>query len=131
MKLDEGAVTVLFGEYGLRIELADKKAGITFAFIHINQENLGKALGRLAYTPADVELKWLDKVGKKQEHREFIFEVSSDIVSWGKDRKVLLGKIAKEKCPEGWEADMYFESQDSIFEKDGKTFVRTTIRRWV
>lgn len=50
--------------------------------------------------------------------------------SW-KTRKKAAADIADRVCPDGWIADHYFNSQNSFYYKDGQTWARTTIRRWV
>lgn len=127
MKLKDGRVTILFGEYGMKIEVHDNDAGIRFLDISLTPEQTVSAFSRLSHTPCDVEVRNLNIVGKKQEHKEFVFEVSKE--SYHDKQEAT--RIAQDVCPEGWEPDLYFDSQGSFFVVDSKQYARTIIRRWV
>ena len=128
MKLKNGRITMLASEDGMKIELHDNDASITFAHIKLTPIQLAQALGRLGYTECEIEVRLLDKIGKKMEHKGFTFELPETDTFRNKD---LAKKIGAESCPEGWESDLHFGSQGSFFTKDGKQYARTTIRRWV
>lgn len=68
-----------------------------------------------------------DKVGKTIETDFIEFPMPEDFQH---DKEV--AKVQAEKhCPEGWVPDKSFNSQNSFFQIDGKSYARTTIRRWV
>ena len=133
MKLSDGRITLLVDSderrIGMHIELYDFTSSTTFAKIYLNPEQMAKALSRLGYTPCSIEMYNLDKLGKKMEHKPFKFKIKENL--YFKDNKKKLARIAKRKCPEGWEPDTSFDSQNSTFKKNGKTYAQTTIRRWV
>ena len=132
MKLSDGRITILFGDDGLRIEVRDGKASTMFARIKLNQKQSCQALSRLGHTPCKIEVYGLDKVGKKHENKTFEFEMpEKNEYLYGDPQKALAVVTVKKVCPEGWEPDLYFSSQNSFFEKNGKPWARTTIRRWV
>ena len=131
MELKEGKITMLFGEDGLKIEVWDGTASIMFAKIKIEPEQTLQAFSRLACVPCKTEVFGLDKVGKKMISENFIFEVPRyGLIPW-KEREAAVGEIAKKECPEGWEPGLYFNGQNSFFEKNGQNFARTYIKKWV
>jgi hypothetical protein len=69
-----------------------------------------------------------DKIGRKMEHRTFEVEVPTTAYE---NRERVASEIIERQCPEGWEPVFYFGSRDSFFTKDGKSYVKTTIRRWL
>jgi hypothetical protein len=128
----KGKITILCDEDGATIELHDEDASLTFARVKLTSTQYCQALGRLAYTPCfSMEVKGLDKVGKQMENRPLIFEVPKELPYKRDERDKLLIPILEKVCPEGWVYDMGFHSQDSFFSKDGKSYAKTTIRRWV
>ena len=128
MKLKNGRITMLASEDGMKIELHDNDASITFAHIKLTPIQLAQALSRLGYTECKIEVHLLDKIGKKMKNKKFTFELPETNTFRNMD---MAKKIAIESCPEGWEPDLHFGSQGSFFTKDGKQYARTTIRRWV
>ena len=128
MKLKDGRITLLFDNDGMKIELHDNDASITFADIRLDKEQTCQALSSLGYTQCDIKMGGLDKIGKKMEVDDLIFEMPK--VNWSEENSVAK-KIAVEKCLIGWEPDLSFSSQGSFFYKDDKYYAKTFIRRWV
>ena len=122
----EGQISIRFDKSGLTIEVYDKNSSITFLEASLNPEDSCAALGRLFMVPCVLDVKGLDKIGKKHENSTHEFEIPDRRI----DKEVLY-KLAVESCPDGWKPDNYFNSQNSFFQKDGKQFARCTIRRWV
>ncbi len=129
MKID-GDISILVGAEKTTIELRDKTSNITFAIVTLTPEQLSMALSRLAHTPCQIEARALERVGKVHEHKKFEFPLPEDALRY-EIRGERAGEIANRLCPDGWKADNYFKAQDSFFKRDGKTWARTTIRRWV
>ena len=127
MKLKDGRITMLAGEDGMKIELHDNEASITFVCIKLTPKQLSRALGRLGYTECKIEVHGLDKVGKKMEHKSIEFELPETHTFM--DKKIA-EKVGIAVCPEGWVPDLYFGSQTSFFTKDKIQYARMTIRRW-
>lgn len=128
MKLTNCKVTILFSEDGLTIELDDSDAVVRLARIILNQKQTCQALSRLGYTPCEVEVWSLDKVGKKRLTEPFTFPMPDCSYKESKD---VASREAVRLCPEGWEPSTYFGSQDSFFKRDNETWARTVIHKWV
>jgi len=127
MRLENAKITMLFSEDGLRIELRDGDANITFARVTLNPAKACHAMSRLCNVECECEVVGLDLVGKHMVHKPLEFEIGNVEYKNRKDTAILL---ASEKCPDGWVPDLYFGSQDSFFVKDGVNMARCTIRRW-
>ncbi len=130
MKLKDGRITILVGNKEVKIEIMDLDASICFVKVVMTSEQFTTALSRLANTQCDVEVKDLDKVGKKMIHKQFEFELSFASSGYH-ERKYLANSVVLKKCPKGWIPDLSFSSQGSFFTQVGKEFARTTIRKWV
>jgi hypothetical protein len=87
-------------------------------------------LSRLAHTYCQsAEVFGLDRVGKKMEWKELVFTMPENVGY--KERDKIAYEQALKSVPEGWVVSNYFGSQGTFFVKDGKSFGRATIRRWV
>ena len=128
MKLDNGKITILAEKKGVFIELYDSDSCISFIDIKLTSEQFTTALSRMGHTPCTIEYRGLDLIGKRMYHKDFEFEMPVDYDSTYRDEIVV--SRAKKLCPEGWEPDLSFSSRDSFFIKDGKSYARTTIRKW-
>ena len=128
MKLENGQITILCSADGVKIELRDTGANITFCEVKISPENFTSALGRISQCACDVVVKGLDLIGKKHECKSLEFELSDS--RWNLSYSDIV-ELSKTACPDGWEPDSYFGNQNSFFQKDGKNYARCTIRRWV
>jgi len=129
MKLRDARITMLVGEDGLKIELYDGVSSVHYAEVRLTPEQFAQALGRLGNTHCTAEVYNLEKLNKRHEHKMFEFELPYDPM-W-KDRVKVASEAVLKVCPEGWEPDLHFMSQGSFFNKDGKPWARTAIRRWV
>jgi len=116
------------GEKYISIELIDEASGIHFVDAKMSFEDFAKAITGQAHMKMHFKARGLDRVGKVMEHKPFEFVIPKCDYH---DRLHIAEKIAVRICPEGWVPDKYFGSKDSFFEKDGKQYARTTIRRWV
>jgi len=124
-------VSILFDDDGLKIEVNDADAGISFLELHLNQEQTCKALSRLDNTGCETAEVWgLEHVGKTQEHEMFEFQLPAGTDLYNRDKRAAITEIDR-VCPLGWKADHHFSSQGSFFTKDDQPWARTTIRRWV
>jgi len=132
MKL-EGALTLLVDSDYTRLEIQDRKSGITFVTAQLTPEQLCQALSRLAHTTIEIEVSGLENVGKAYEIKDFEFEVDPKIEygMYKKDQEEKLIKLAESKCPKGWYINTYFHSQNSFEKRNGVTYARTHIYRWV
>lgn len=136
MKL-KGKITILINREYTDIEIEDDVANATFVKVRLTPNQLSAALGRVGYTPCELQVQGLEKVGKKHENSKFEFLLPNGWVrDYHNDRTLELSMYAQiildsEKPNEGWIIEPYFNSQDSFFEKDGKKYARCTIRRWI
>lgn len=128
MKID-GSFTIRFNKDGAKIMFHDSDASITFAEIKVSPEDMLDAMGGLAYSPCEMKVYNLDKVGKKMEHKKFEFQIPENLSYSNKSE--VLAELAKTLVPEGWVADGHFSSQGSFFKIDEVQYARCTIRRWV
>lgn len=128
MKLN-GKITILFNEEGLKIEVMDTASRIEFLEIQLTQEQTCEALARIANTPCELEVRGLENVGKKREHKPFEFALPEDTIYHNKKEKATA--TANLLCPDGWVAATYFNSQDSFFDRGGKPWARTNIFRFI
>jgi len=130
MKIDS-RVTILGDCDGVTITIKDRTSNTDFVEVKLTPEQFCQAaLGRLMITECEGRVRNLDHVGLKHENKSHEFEIPENL-SYGEERKEIVRKLSIETCPEGWQPDNYFESQNSFFKKDGKEYARCTIRRWV
>jgi len=113
----------------IKIELRDTDAVIEFAIIYLSLENYAQVITGLSHVECDIEVRDLDKVGKVRQQDILVIEMPQE-TDWKKQKEIAY-EIAKAKCPEGWIASSYFNSQNSFFKKDGKEYAQTQIVRWV
>jgi hypothetical protein len=128
MKL-EGRISVLINRDGTTIEVEDENANARFLKITLTPEQLSAALSRQMAVECEIEVRGLEKIGKKHENKRFEFEIPSDLASSRNDLE--LQKLAQSLLSDGWIAEKYFSSKDSFFKKDGVQYAICTIRRWV
>ncbi len=138
MKIKDARITLLAdsgnppgGEPGVTIELHDYDASVMFAKVTLTPEQWVSAMSRLGYVECEIEVYGLDKLGKKMINEPFEFCLGKSSKYTASELKDVAIEMVKEACPDGWIADSYFQSQDSFFFKDGETWARTTIRKWV
>lgn len=129
MKLKGAAITILFNDDGLKIEIEDRSSGLTFARIKLNQKETCQALSRLSYTNCECEVYNLNKVNKKMILKPFEFKLPEGVDYY--NRITLARKTVLELCPEGWEPDLGFGSQGSFFTKDKESWATTIIRSYI
>lgn len=133
----KGSVTSSIRDGKVILEIQDKKSSITFLELTLDGNDFLRMLNGLAFVEADLVMRGVEKVGRVHEHKHFVFEYTEE---WNRFRngdfhKMLydLGtKLINEQYPgEGWQLDSYFNSQKSLFQKEGKHFARAIARRWV
>lgn len=130
MELTDARISLLIGSESTTIEFIDNASNTTFAKATLTPEQLSQALSRVSYTPCEIEVRGLERVGKKCEVSQLEFEVPEGFTHNSKSYAVL-NQRALRVAPPGWTPDNYYGSQNSFFQKDGKKYARCTIRRWV
>jgi hypothetical protein len=117
------------GKKYIRIMVGDVEARIQFLDIEIALDDFAECLTGLSFVKCDINVRGAEKIGKRIESDELIFEMPSRVKY--SERNQVAAELARESTPDGWEASDYFCAQDSFFEKDGKSYARTSISRWV
>lgn len=125
-----GQITFLVGQDSTNITIQDKLSGQIICEVELTPNQLSSALSRLAHTPCTLKVydKGFDRIGKRMETDTLEFAIPDGLTRRDADS---LARLAVESAPEGWSPDRYFGSQGSVFNKDGKSFARCVIRRWV
>ena len=131
----EGQISIIASyEDSINIKIHDKTSGITFVDMTLTREQfVNAAMNRLGNAEvSQMEVRGLDKVGKKMEMKHFEFPLPDD-ASYRDERAaeiVLRDMVADNRFGE-WEPEISFGSRGSFFEKDGKQYARILLRRWV
>lgn len=133
MKKISGDVTILIDENGAHIEVRDKNASILLVDVKMTPESFMAALGRTGHCPADLQVtEYPERIGKTMKVDSLSFQLPARAKNLYGEECANIARLKAEKvCPKGWQADMYFGSQNSYFTaKDGQKWARTTIRKW-
>jgi hypothetical protein len=129
----DGRISILWNsrDKNIKIEIEDADANTLLARVKLDAETFCEAtLANLASIKCLIDVGDINKIGKKMMMDELRFNLP-DTASYGNMREIA-EKLAIEKCPEGWEPDLYFGSKDSFsYTKDGKTVAKCIIRKWV
>jgi len=127
----KGEITFLINRDNTSISIGCHESGMTIVELNLNPDQLSAILSRQGHVKCDVIFNDgnSNKFGKKMENKYFEFEISKEVRSRKETNE--LHQIALKEVEEGWIPDMYYGSQNSFFQKDGKDFARCTIRRWV
>jgi len=124
--LIKGAISFLPSQEGTKILVRDAASSRTFLEVTLTNDQLAAMMSRLLHTDCEIRVSDLDKNGKKMEHRQFEFEYDKkENVEW-------ICEMAMERDGfKDWTSDQHYGSQNSFFQRDGKNFARTIIRRWI
>ena len=114
----------------IEISITDEIANINFVTVSMSFENFMKCLTGLSDIKGAGKVSGLDKVGKIHECELFEFPLAVFAGGSSSSRLDIAIETAERLCPNGWQPDLYFGSQNSFFEKDGVSYARCTIRRW-
>ena len=122
-------VSILGDEGEVRIEIQDPASRVMFLELRLTPEDFcAAAMGRLSGVNAAATVRSLRKVGLTTEHQPLEFQIpDTDYAA----RAAVACELADKHCPDGWVASHYFGSQGSFFRRDGESWARTTIRRWL
>ena len=129
----QGAITVsritsTTGDGFVEITLEDSNASVNFATVQIGFAEFAQALTGRGSIKCQVRTTGLDNIGKRMEHKQIEFPLPG--ATW-ENRQDIAMKVVADNTPDGWTPDFYFRSQNSFFDRDGQTWARCTIRRWV
>jgi len=122
----KGSITFLPSQEGTTIKVRCETSKITFLEVTLTNDQLAAMMSRLANTECELKVKGIDKIGKQHEHQTFEFECDKkENVEW-------ICEMAMTRDGFGdWTSDQHYGSQNSFFQRDGKNFARTIIRRWI
>jgi len=113
-------ISIIISGQNSRVEVMEVKMPIA---------EFAKAITGQGYCKGVGSLRGCEKFGLKMENKPFEFKLP-DSSDW-KTRKSDALDIVKNVCPDGWEPDSYFSSQDSFFSKGTEQWAMCVIRRWV
>lgn len=135
MEIDAG-ITILFNNDGLKIEVHDRDSSICFLKICLTPKQTMWALSRLVDVDCKAECRNFDLVGKKMEWKTFKFPLPDGKHNYELSKREIINICHKSMLSaglekEGWISSDYFGGQDSFFDVNGKSWARTTIRRWI
>lgn len=130
MKITDPRITILINQEYTTIELYDAEAGVHLFEVKLTPDQLSSAMSRLSHTKCSAEIFNTEKANKKMEINKLVFNIDG-VDRYSKGSKKILSEMAAINCPEGWEHDDYFGSQDTFFSDNGHNYARVTIRRWV
>lgn len=128
----DGRVTIYhdYQDKKVRITIRDEVANTLLAEVVMEEhEFLRCAVGSLSAVQSDVKVGDLNKIGKVHSNKELIVEIPKDTI-WADNRNEVAKLCILEACPEDWHPRLYLNAQNSFFKKDGKEYVRDTIRNW-
>jgi hypothetical protein len=126
----KGNISIMVNREYTSIEIRDSNANVQFLKIALSPYQLSAALSRQAEIECELQLKGLDRVGKKMENKKFEFQLPEDLTGWNAD-KDKIARYAQTLLSDGWIADGYFNSKDSFFKWGDTEYARCTVRRWV
>ena len=123
----EGNLTIVIpmdhDDTTVKLEVRDTDASIEFLDIFIDEHEFLRCLRGLGHADCTLKARGLDKVGLKQEYKQFEFRLSTKADYKTREKEAIRDACAL--CPEGWKIDRSFGSQSSFFEKDGLRYGRT------
>lgn len=109
------------------ISIEDVNSGIQFAELELSLESFGQAVTGLSYREADLTVRGLEYVGKHRvtEQRTIECPLSTynryELENWLRDN-------AQE---DGWILSTYLGSQSSVSYREGKTFLKYHVAKYV
>lgn len=112
-------------ENKIHIQVIDENSQAIFLDILINYDEFTKAITGQS-VPMKFEKRQLENVGLHKVSELIEFELP--VIGAGNDitRESLAEAVAKKLCDKTeWKPDLSFNSRNSFFEKDNKTFART------
>lgn len=121
---------MLVGSESTTIEIRDNNSDTTFVSIELTPEQLSRCLSKQGDVKCELDIRGIERVGKKHEWKTFEFKVPSNYDRY-KSKCSDLAFHVDELLSDGWKSDHYFKSQTSFFNKDGELWGRATIRRYV
>ncbi|AXF52599.1 MAG: hypothetical protein [Caudoviricetes sp.] len=126
----KGSITMLVGSESTTIEIMDDNSNTTFVSIELTPDQLSACLSRQGRVKCDLDIRGIERVGKKHEWKTFEFKVPSNYDRFNSKCSDLANHVY-ELLSNEWKCDHYFKSQTSFFNKDGELWGRATIRRYV
>lgn len=128
----EGKITLLYHQQGFEIGLKDEKSGIyIFNRVEVNQTESLRCMSSL-YADCDLHIASIQYVGKKVEMQRIEMEIEEKYYRKSyKECPNPMTEYIKSNLNGGSHTWDTFSGKDSYFNKGGKFFVRTNIKRWV
>jgi hypothetical protein len=116
----------------IHISIVDEDAAVEFVEAELTLGQFALAITGLGRVECEVEVRGLDKVGKRLELDaiEFPLQMAAGYANSTTRREHATAR-AKKLCHDGWIPDCSFSSQGSFFQRDCETWARCNVRRWV
>jgi hypothetical protein len=120
----------------IRVSIRDQMSIMEFASIELSLENFSKAITGLAGVDGELEIRGLDRVGKKHECKTEAVDVPYE--GYSLPRGFDFGPALKAWEVDGWEADRHqMENRNnwgrviSLAEDSHRVLIKTHFHRWV
>lgn len=111
----------------VNISIEDVNSGIQFAELELSLESFGQAVTGLSYREADLTVRGLQYIGKRQVTEKRTIECPLTTY----DRTKLESWLRENAQEEGWIVNTYLGSQTSVSYKEGKTFLNYSVTKYV
>lgn len=129
----EGKLTILIGEESSRIEVVDSLSGIRFLSITLNPEQLSRLLSREGLVHVDMDIRGLDRIGKKLEQKTVTLELPSYLCGYYNRKNTnKLKEYVDAHLSDGWECRDYFGFKGAFGRNEqGNEVVNALCVRWL
>ena len=124
----EVLITLLVNRDHVRLILIDNLSGLTFFKADVPGPDFLDMMARLSNVPVTADVMNIHNIGKKLVTDKLTFPMPPHSYD---DRKTVAFTEALKHCPNGWEVDNYFGSQNSFYMEDIIEYCRATIRKYV
>lgn len=112
----------------ISIKVEDDKSDLEFLEVLISYESFTRAITGQGFIEVGFILKGRENIGKTKETKDLVFEVPESSKYSARD---YASKVSQDFADEGWIADKYFNSQNSIRTFSGKTYAHGRQYRFV
>lgn len=120
-------IDILFNNNGLTINIYDVASGLPIAEIELDSTQTLEALSRQSHTYCNMKTYNLDKIGKKLNIAYLYCKLPTNVF---RDVEMAVQEVVN-NCPEGWEPDLFFNSQDSFMnDSKGNRWCVSIIRKY-
>lgn len=131
----KGKITICQSHFGdgttkIHIAVRENDSGIEFLDGYMSVEDFGAAVTGKSFSPIEFELRGLNKVGKKFEHKEEVIKMDLTGVYNDEKRLELAKEAVKKFEKDGWKARIQDVCNGRNINYNQKT-VLISFERWV